>query len=352
MSVTPLFNRLSFRLRPVLRPFFGMRWFIALTAFYFRRVIPVIRRFSPLYGVTVILSLSYRCQCRCPHCGAGTYPKHADGELSAEEVHGLLDTLARLGGACIHFFGGEPLMAPRLSEYVAHAKRRGLVATVDTNGLLLTEEMVRKLKSAGIDLIRVSLDSPREEEHDAHRGVKGSWRNAVAGMRLCVANGIPCFMSLYATKENLASGDFERMIALAREIGVKVRFLSAIQSGRWLEREEVHLSPAEIARLRGLLAADVCWETEFLQFRDTPFWCNSMLGNKLDISPYGDVMACSYLPAVFGNIRKEPLDVIARRMWGSEMFREGSKHFDCPINDPDFVRRHGALLNAGLPGKS
>lgn len=342
--VTGIFNKVTFRLRSVTRGFYGRRWFIGFTAFYFRRIIPLIRKFSPLYGVTAILSLSYRCQCNCPHCGAGKYPKQAEGELSHDEIFKFIDDLARLGGACIHFFGGEPLMAQHLAEYVVRTKERGLMATVDTNGLLLNEAMALKLKNAGIDLIRVSLDSPREEEHDAHRGIKGCWRKAVEGMFLCVKHGIPCFMSLYATKENLASGDFEKMIALAREIGVGVRFLSAIQSGRWKENEEVRLSKPEIAKLRGLLAPDVCWETEFLQHKDVPFWCNSMLGNKFDVSAYGEVLACAYLPAGFGNIRKEPLEAIVKRMWGSEMFKEGSKHFDCPMNDPDFIKKHGHRL--------
>ncbi len=339
------FNKLSFSVRPALRRFYGTGWFIAFTAFYFRSILPLIRKFIPLYGVTAILSLSYRCQCSCPHCGAGKYPKLAEGELSPEEIMNFINDLARLGGACVHFFGGEPLMAPRLVEYVRHTKARGLVATVDTNGLLLDEGMVLKLKAAGIDLVRVSLDSPREEEHDAHRGIKGCWRKAVEGIRLSVKHGIPCFMSLYATKENLASGDFEKMIAMARELGVGVRFLSAIQSGRWKEKEEVHLSPPEIDKLRGLLAPDVCWETEFLQHKNIPFWCNSMLGNKFDVSAYGEVLACAYLPAGFGNIRKEPLEAIVKRMWSSQMFKEGSEHFDCPMNDAEFIERHGDKLN-------
>jgi len=342
------FNKLTFRLRPLTRRFYGRKWFIASTAFYFRSIIPVIRRFVPLYGVTAVLSLTYRCQCSCKHCGAGLYSKRQEEEFTPEEIFRFIDDLARLGGACVHFFGGEPLMAPRLPEYVARARERGLMATVDTNGLLLTEEMVLKLKKAGIGLIRVSLDSPREEEHDANRGVKGSWKKALDGLRHCVRNGVPCFMGLYATKENLASGDFERMIALAREIGAGVRFLSSVQSGRLIKREDVRLSEAELEKLRGLLAPDVCWETEFLQHKNVPFWCNSILTNKFDISPYGDVLACCYMPVNFGNVRKEPLETILHRMWGSDMFNDGLKHHDCPMNNPEFLRRYGSRLDPEL----
>jgi MoaA/NifB/PqqE/SkfB family radical SAM enzyme len=345
MGTTTLFNKLSFRLRPVFSGVYGTRWFIALTAFYFRTVLPFVRRFIPLYGVTVVLSMSYKCQCSCAHCGLGKAPATTGGELTHEEILKFIDDLARLGGACVHFFGGEPLMAPQLAEYVARTKSLGLMASVDTNGLLLNEAMVLKLKAAGIDRIRVSLDSPREAEHDANRGIPGCWRRAVEGMRLCLKHGIPANMSIYATHENLANGDFEGMIALAREIGVGVRFLSSIQSGRWKDKD-VPLSLGEIAKLRGLVAPDVCWETEFLQHKDVPFWCNSMIGNKFDVSAYGDVLACCYLPASFGNVRKEPLETIVKRMWSSEMFRKGSDHFDCPMNDTGFTKLHETEITA------
>ncbi|HCC49282.1 MAG TPA: hypothetical protein DEQ38_14385 [Elusimicrobia bacterium] len=343
--MTRLLNKLSFRLRPLLAGVYGKPWFIAFTAFYFRTLLPLVRRFVPLYGVTAVLSMSYRCQCSCAHCGVGKAPAPPEGELNRAEVLKFIEDLARLGGACVHFFGGEPLLSPHLEEFVAKTRALGLVASVDTNGLLLDEAMALRLKAAGIARIRVSLDSPRAGEHDANRGVPGCWDKAVEGLRICARLGIPAAASIYATKENLASGDFEELIALARKLGVGVRFLSSIQSGRWKEKD-VPLTPGEIDKLRSLVGPDVCWETDFLQHKDVPFWCNSMIGNKFDVSAFGDVLACCYLPAAFGNIRREPLETIVKRMWGSEMFKEGSSHFDCPMNDGNFTRRHEKELAA------
>ncbi|MBI5745124.1 MAG: radical SAM protein [Elusimicrobia bacterium] len=345
MNATMLLNKFSFRLRPFFSGVYGTSWFIAFTAFYFRTILPFIRRFVPLYGVTVVLSMSYKCQCSCAHCGVGKKAPPPGGELTSAEILKFIDDLGRLGGACVHFFGGEPLVVPQLPEFVARTRALGMMASVDTNGLLLDEAMVLRLKAAGIERIRVSLDSPREADHDVNRGVPGCWRKAVDGLRLCAKHGIPANVSIYATRENLANGDFEKMIALAREIGVGVRFLSSIQSGKWKDKD-VPLTPEEIAKLRGLVAPDVCWETEFLQHKNVPFWCNSMIGNKFDVSAFGDVLACCYLPAAFGNIRKEPLETIVKRMWSSEMFKKGSDHFDCPMNDRAFTSRNEDQLNS------
>lgn len=338
MKIASLFNRLTYRLRIALRGLYGTRGFIAFAAFYFRRVLPFIRVFVPLYGVTAVLSLTRRCQCNCPHCGAWRAGPENSAEFTPGEVRRFLDDLARLGGACVHFFGGEPLLVALLPEYAAYAVSRGLMATLDTNGLLLDERMVLRLKAAGVALIRVSLDSPDENEHDSKRGLKGAWKRALDGLRLCVEHGIPCVMGLYVTRENLYNGDLERMIALSRGIGSGTRMIASMQAGRWSAREEVKLSKEDIARLRGLLAPDVFWETELLRHKDAPFWCNSMLRNKIDIAADGDLLFCSYLPGSFGNIRREPLEAIVKRMWGSELFRRERDYFDCPLNDPVFMR--------------
>lgn len=341
-------NRLTFRLRETLRPHFGNPLFIALTRFYFRHALGAVRRFIPLYGITAVISITYRCQCACVHCGAGLYRKDRQDELTPEEILAFIDRLGQLGAAAVHFFGGEPLLAAQLPDYVRRARARGMKASVDSNGLLLDEAMVLRLKEAGIDIVRVSLDSPEPGEHDALRGVPGVFGKAVEGLRLCRRHGLDCSMSLYATSENLADGRLEKLIALGRSLGVKVRILSSIATGKWLEKKDAALSREEIDKLRGLLGTDVCWETEFLNSPGGPFWCNSMIRNKFDVSAYGDIQACCYLPITYGNIRKEPVEGILKRMWGSEMFLSHRDHFDCPINSQDFDEKYGPLMRSEI----
>ncbi|MFA6030865.1 MAG: radical SAM protein [Elusimicrobiota bacterium] len=345
-SVHPI-HRASYALRRVFRRFYGHPVFVFLLRLYFRHILGLLRLFSPLFGATAVFSVTYRCQCSCVHCGAGLFRKDAQRELTPEEVRAFIDDLARLGASGIHFFGGEPLVAPGIVDYVRHAKAKGLFASLDSNGLRLDEAMVLELQGAGIDLLRVSIDSPDAATHDRLRGVAGTFEKALEALRACVRHGVPCFMSLYATRENLADGTLRRSIALARSIGARVRILSAIQTGKWIGREGIGLSGAELKELRSLLDPDwVCWETEFLNSAEVPFWCNSMIRNKFDVSAYGDVMACCYMPLTFGNIREEPLEKVVHRMWRSELFASHQEHFDCPMNDPRFMERYGEKLRA------
>ena len=65
--------------------------------------------------------------------------------------------------------GGEPLLQPRLVEWVTEAHAAGCETGILTNGLLLTEERGRELIDAGMDWLCVSIDAPDKESYEAIR---------------------------------------------------------------------------------------------------------------------------------------------------------------------------------------
>ncbi|MBI5211153.1 MAG: radical SAM protein, partial [Elusimicrobia bacterium] len=293
-----------------------------------------------------ILALTHRCQCSCAHCGVKREDGERRPELGRREIVALLDDFAALGVRCADFFGGEPLLDPRLADYVRYAKRKGMKVVADTNGLLLDERMAAGLKRAGLDGLFVSLDSPRAEEHDRLRGVAGLFDRVVAAARHCVRHGLDCALSICASRESLASGDAARVVALGRELGVRVRLCTPICAGRLARQDGARLSSRELAAFRGLLDGDkVFWELEPVPGRRGVYRCGAA-EEMFYVSPYGDVQPCCYCGVVFGNVREEPLGRILRRMSRSHMAGrfEGE---DCPMNTPGFRRRHAAALRSG-----
>jgi len=65
--------------------------------------------------------------------------------------------------------GGEPLLQPRLAEWVADAKLAGCETGILTNGLLLSKETAKKLLNAGLDWLCVSVDAAEKEEYEKIR---------------------------------------------------------------------------------------------------------------------------------------------------------------------------------------
>jgi MoaA/NifB/PqqE/SkfB family radical SAM enzyme len=70
-----------------------------------------------------------------------------------------VDHLARLGTSAMTLSGGEPLLHPELEVVVRRARSRGMMASLITNGYLLSPERIRALNRAGLDHLQISIDN-------------------------------------------------------------------------------------------------------------------------------------------------------------------------------------------------
>ena len=77
---------------------------------------------------------------------------------------GRIDKLAELGTTIITLSGGEPTLHPHLDAIIARIRERGAIATVITNGLLLTPDRIRALNRAGLDYLQISIDNLRPDD--------------------------------------------------------------------------------------------------------------------------------------------------------------------------------------------
>jgi MoaA/NifB/PqqE/SkfB family radical SAM enzyme len=70
-----------------------------------------------------------------------------------------IDHLADLGTTIITLSGGEPTLHPDLDAIIRRIHNRGAIATLITNGLLLTPDRIRALNRAGLDYLQISIDN-------------------------------------------------------------------------------------------------------------------------------------------------------------------------------------------------
>jgi MoaA/NifB/PqqE/SkfB family radical SAM enzyme len=329
--------------------------FIKFIFLWYRHTgIQIIQRFFPLFGNFVMLSLTTRCQCSCLHCGVRSKSGNGKAGLDKTAFLGIIDESYKLGAYSIYFFGGEPLLVPELFEYIAYARTKGLLTRCDTNGLLLNEEMVVRLKEAGLDEIGISIDSLNHEIHDTNRGVKGTLGKALSGLSYCGKHKLNCYISTVATRQSLKNGDFRNIVQFAGDSGNRVRVLSPVNCGQWVNRDNIALTPQDVRVLRSFLKrGKVYWDSELVDGKDSPFVCSATARRMLFVSSHGDVQPCCYFPVQFGNITKEPLARILDRMRASEYFLQGRKYSDCPTNNSCFQNkyRHFAIPASSHQGK-
>lgn len=89
--------------------------------------------------------------CYCPQ----PFTKRAKGFMSMETYTKVLDK-QELGFLELHGFG-EPLLHPNICELVRLGKERKFYVKFSTNGLLLNEDIMEKLRAAKLDLLYISL---------------------------------------------------------------------------------------------------------------------------------------------------------------------------------------------------
>src|SRR6204780_3149233 len=102
-----------------------------------------------------------RCNLACTYCNEfDDFSK----PVPIDELKKRIDHLADLGTSVVTISGGEPLLHPELDEFIAHIRRRGMIAGLITNGYLLTAERIHGLNRAGLEHLQISIDNVKPDD--------------------------------------------------------------------------------------------------------------------------------------------------------------------------------------------
>jgi MoaA/NifB/PqqE/SkfB family radical SAM enzyme len=97
-----------------------------------------------------------RCNLSCAYCNE--YDDRS-APVPTADILRRIDRLAALGTGVVTLSGGEPLLHPDLDTIIRHIRRRGAIATLITNGFLLTLDRIHGLNRAGLDHLQISIDN-------------------------------------------------------------------------------------------------------------------------------------------------------------------------------------------------
>ena len=265
------------------------------------------------------------CNLICRHCRAEAVMEPPEGELSHEEGLDLLDQAAAWPPPpMIILSGGEPLMRRDILELASYGSRKGLRMLLSTNGTLVSADLARRMKEAGVARVSLSLDAPDAASHDDFRGLKGAFEGLITAARYLKEAGLPFQINTTLTSANLHQA--EEMGALTERLGaVAHHIFLLVPVGRAEEMEPGSLSAEEYEAALKILKQR---ETSLsLEFKATCAPQYQRIGRQLSgpaksghagrgcmagqgflfISSTGDCQGCGYLPLKAGNIRQAPV---------------------------------------------
>jgi len=285
----------------------------------FDRVIPNL--ISGLKGKVVPLStyiaITDRCNYHCWHCSSAY---RRGKEMPLEVIKGAIRKLQEIGVCIIGFTGGEPLLREDLGEMISIIDSRS-TSFLFTTGDGLTKKRAEELKEAGLFGVAISLGHYREEIHDRLSGHKGAFQTALNAIKNSKEAGFYTILQIVATKNLLNSGKIWNFIELAKELGVhEIRLLEPMPTGRLLNKgKNIFLTEEEREKLRGIhikvnrdrrypaIVAFAYVEGEKL------YGCGASY-QHMYIDAQGNVCPCDFTPLSFGNIQKEELEIIWKRL--------------------------------------
>lgn len=167
----------------------------------------------------VIWEMTRACDLACRHCRACAITRRHPNELTTEEARRLLRDIRRFGSPLVVMTGGDPLKRDDAIDLVAYGASLGLRMAMTPSGTpLMTPEVIRRLRDAGLARLAVSLDGSTAAIHDAFRGVEGSYEWTIAMLRAARDLGVSTQVNTTVHAGNV--DDFEALAALMTGLGI------------------------------------------------------------------------------------------------------------------------------------
>jgi|GEM_PF-6123739 len=257
--------------------------------------------------------LKYDCNLKCSFClNAWRGKARPDDELRLEQQQEALLKLKEQGVRHVTFTGGEPALHPELAELILYAHSLGMTTILQTNGTLLRDEFLMRVKGK-LNGIQVSLHGLRAEQKE----ISGfdCFERIAETMKRISASGIPLFTNFVATKKNVRC--IRDYVAFLDSVGVKVAsFTRLYPAGNALANwRELVLSGDEYAAFCKTL--EVLQRTAKVKLylagpNDTEFLFKNGIGlqnatcgagrTEIAINPNGDILPCPSWNEPAGNV--------------------------------------------------
>lgn len=289
------------------------------------------------------------CNAKCKHCGSDAKNKSYNGELTTEEIKAAFKQISEDFNAreiLINLTGGEPLVRKDIFEVMKYAASLGFHWGMATNGILLTDENIKKLKEAKMETISISIDG-LEETHDEFRGVSGSYRKIMNNIKRLKESDFVKHIQVTTVfnKDNI--NEIKLLYNEIKELNIDSwRLLTIDPIGRANEQQKLMLDREELKKL-----LDFIMEKNKKGNLKLTYGCPSFLGLKYekDVRGYyfncrtginiasilynGDLFVCPNVPRIKsliqGNIKKDNFKDIWENKYKEFRTENRTKSLEC-----------------------
>lgn len=278
------------------------------------------------------------CDLACVHCRACAQTQAHPNELSHELSKSLLDQIATFPfKPLVVLSGGDPLKRHDIDQLIEHGTGLGLNMSMSPAcSPLASATTMRRMKKAGLKRIAISIDGADARTHDTHRGVVGSFDEALRMIRDAGEIGLPVQVNTTIGPHNVHQvEDIARLLTSRNIVLWATFFLVPVGRGRHQERITPHQYEAIFEKLYrhsmvqpyAIKTTEAPFYRRFLLQRGTnpqqgmmraPLGINDGKG-VIFVSHTGDIYPSGFLPKKCG---KFPLDSVVDVYQNQKVFKQ------------------------------
>lgn len=257
---------------------------------------------APISGT---LELTPYCNLNCPMCYVHLDPiraakqgKHLTGAQWLEIVRQAAD----MGTFMLTITGGEPFLHPDFWEIYEGVIKMGILPILYTNGCLINEQIVERLKAYPPHRMKISIYGASDETYETMCGVKGGFTKLSRAIDLLKEAGIPFFTTSTVVRQN--AHDLYAMYKFAYEKQIPFEHTFAVTGTQRDALADPHASRLASADMQWSLAA---LEKEMRPATKNPFAFCASYGTSFSITWHGRLSYCTFATKPYVQLA-DPID--------------------------------------------
>lgn len=269
-----------------------------------------------------VWEITNACNAKCIHCGSRS-GQQRENELTEQEALRVCNELKELGCQYVTLIGGEFFLSPYWEKICKRLLDHNIRVGPLTNGILLNETNIQKLKNLGIRTVYLSIDGLKKT-HDYIRGVPGLFDKVIKNIKNAQSEGFRIGINTSVSAVNVK--EIPALYTFFKELDIKIWQIQIVEDiGNAQDNPELKLTIDKLYyllkdiakfrkedKIRIVLGDNVGFYAAFEpMLRDKPFTGCSAGRFVLGIEASGNVRGCLSVKGTpettEGNVRERSL---------------------------------------------
>lgn len=279
----------------------------------------LIRRITREKRITgVEVQHTYRCNARCSFCSMGT-PQSPTNTIEPALFDRILSECVKEGCTLMVFLGGETLVDRNIFMYLSQCWDAGIMTEIQSNGTMLTESNLLKLKEVHCRNISVTIHGDTADDHDGVYKVKGAYDRLMNAIEFCKKNNISISFKTLYSQSSEKNGQFQKILDMAKYHNMELNVNPFMPVGKGFGDNE-RLDAEHLLKWKKIVSTESCVSSHIYKngqaggcFAGNDYFC---------ITPEGNLLPCYFMPISVGNIKTMSLREAQKIALSIPIFKE------------------------------